>query len=547
MMPILTLLAPFRGALALSGLLGALASAATVALLAATSALLAEAERSVDMLAIFALLCLIAFGGNALTDVITNKAGQKLVAALRRSLAEGILAAPVDRLEHYRTHRLMPVLTGDIDAISDLAFLFAPLATAGAVILGCVAYLVWLAPALALAACLPLALGAGAVYAARARGMAGFWEARDGEDRLHASYRTLIEGARELRLSRSRRSELLEGRMAPTIETIRRVNTHAINIFVVANAAGSTLYFAVIAVVAALGARFGTWFGTQAPEVLTGFVLVLLYMKGPVDQVMQSLPALVRAQVSLRRVAELRETFAAVPDLLTDRKVGLGTSAFERLALRGVCYVYPREAGRASFSVGPLDFALEAGELVFLIGANGSGKTTLVNLLLGLYAPSQGAVYLNGDRIGAAERDAYRQHFSAVLSDYFLFDTLPAGAEATGAANQIARLGLGEKLSVEGGRLSTLDLSAGQRKRLALVHAWLEDRPVVVFDEWAADQDPQFRQIFYEELLPELKRRGKAIIAISHDDRYFYLADRLVRMDGGRVVAEHGTDGDQVE
>ncbi|MCK0209463.1 cyclic peptide export ABC transporter [Starkeya koreensis] len=523
------LLAPFALPLAAAGLLGALASAATVALLATTNSLLAQAERRPDELAVFGLLCLVAFGGNALADMLTNRAGQHLVARLRRSLAERILAAPLDALERYRTHRLMPVLTGDIDAVSDLAFLFAPLAIAGAVILGCVGYLVWLSPPLAFLVCALAGAGSVAVYATRLRGVAGFWQARESEDALHKSYRTLIEGARELRLSRNRRSELLDGAMAPTIETIRRVNTRAINVFVLANAAGSTLYFAVIALVAAGGA----WLQVEDAAVLTGTVLVLLYMKGPIDQIMQALPPLVRAQISLRRVAELNEAFAAGE--APGDEVPTATS-FGSLELSGVRYAYPAPADGEAFALGPLDLAVKAGETVFVVGSNGAGKTTLINLLLGLHAPQAGELRLDGRPVDAAGRDAYRQTFSAVLSDYFLFETLPAGADPDAARAHIDWLGLGGKLSVEGGRLSTLDLSSGQKKRLALVHACLEDRPVMVFDEWAADQDPRFRRMFYETVLPELKRRGRTLIVISHDDRYFHIADRLVRLEAGRIV-----------
>lgn len=102
----------------------------------------------------------------------------------------------------------------------------------------------------------------------------------------------------------------------------------------------------------------------------------------------------------------------------------------------------------------------------------------------------------------------------------------------------LKRLEIAHKVSIRDGSFTTTDLSTGQRKRLALINAWLEERPVLVFDEWAADQDPTFRRIFYTELLPELKRLGKTIIVISHDDRYFDVADRLVRMAAGKVVVE---------
>lgn len=167
----------------------------------------------------------------------------------------------------------------------------------------------------------------------------------------------------------------------------------------------------------------------------------------------------------------------------------------------------------------------------------------IVGALLGLYAPRQGEVVLDGVPVTARTRDDYRQLFTTVFSDFYLFEDLVAegGDAATvlpeAARPYLERLEIAHKVSVTDGVFSTLDLSTGQRKRLALVHAYLEGRPVLVFDEWAADQDPAFRHLFYTELLPELRDRGYLLVVISHDDRYFHLADRVVTMQAGRIAA----------
>jgi putative ATP-binding cassette transporter len=103
------------------------------------------------------------------------------------------------------------------------------------------------------------------------------------------------------------------------------------------------------------------------------------------------------------------------------------------------------------------------------------------------------------------------------------------------AARWLEALELAGVVHVRDGALSSVDLSRGQRKRLALLTALLEDRPIYVFDEWAADQDPHFKQVFYRQLLPELRARGKAVVVISHDDRFFDIADRLIELDGGQA------------
>jgi putative ATP-binding cassette transporter len=213
---------------------------------------------------------------------------------------------------------------------------------------------------------------------------------------------------------------------------------------------------------------------------------------------------------------------------------------FQRLELEGVTHRYHRETSDDVFTLGPVDLALRAGAVTFLIGGNGSGKTTLAKIVTGLYAAEGGRVLLNGQPVTDHEREAYRQLFSAVFSDFFLFDSL-LGIERLRRdqrANELlVALELDHKLSIRDGMFSTTSLSHGQRKRLALLVAYLEDRPVYVFDEWAADQDPAYKEIFYRTLLPELKARGKAVLVITHDDRYFGLADHCVKLESGRLVA----------
>ena len=153
--------------------------------------------------------------------------------------------------------------------------------------------------------------------------------------------------------------------------------------------------------------------------------------------------------------------------------------------------------------------------------------------------PQQGLLLHDGMVVKPEDRDRYRQLFSTIFSDYYLFDDLVYGTLPEAAGPHLQRLGIAHKVKLDGDRFTTTDLSTGQRKRLALVQAWLEQRPVIVTDEWAADQDPDFRRVFYEELLPELKAMGRTLIVISHDDRYFHVADRIVRMADGRIVENH--------
>ncbi|MDV7214177.1 ATP-binding cassette domain-containing protein, partial [Azotobacter beijerinckii] len=214
--------------------------------------------------------------------------------------------------------------------------------------------------------------------------------------------------------------------------------------------------------------------------------------------------------------------------------------AWQRLELRGVVYRYPGEGDEGGFDVGPLDVCIERGELLFLVGGNGSGKSTLARLLTGLYRPVAGQILLDGRPLDDTDWSAYRRLFSSVFTDFHLFARLlgPDGGEAEegGPDHWLQRLHLAHKVRHAGGRLLDTRYSQGQRKRLALLLAMLEERDILVLDEWAADQDPLFRRLFYRELLPQLKAQGKTVLAITHDDHYFDQADRLLKMDGGRLV-----------
>jgi len=535
---LLGLLKPYRLIVALAVGLGIVGGLCITLLLAHINNLLhAPGALTWGVVLAFAGICLLALCASIASDMGTNYVGQHVIARLRRDLGEKVLSAPIEQIERYRSHRLIPVLTHDVDTISDFAFSFAPLAISLSVTLGCLGYLAQLSWPMFLITALAILIGTGVQYIARIRGIRGFNAAREAEDEMQRHYSGVASGAKELRISRPRRQRMFNERITRTANFIRDTHIRSINIFVVAKSLGSMLFFVVIGLVLAL---------QQAqlisdPKVTSGFVLVLLYMKGPLEHLVTTLPIVSRAQIAFRRIAELSAKFSSPePHLLLDA-AEVPDRKISSLELRDVRFAFPPVEGAAPFALGPISLRVEQGDIVFIVGENGCGKTTLIKLLLGLYAPHQGEILLDGQPVTASNRDDYRQLFTTVFADYYLFDDLLQDGQALpeDAGKYLQRLEIAHKVQIRDGAFTTTDLSTGQRKRLALVNAWLEKRPVLVFDEWAADQDPTFRRIFYTELLPELKRLGKTIIVISHDDRYFDVADHLLRLrDGKRVEAE---------
>ncbi|WP_085690371.1 MULTISPECIES: cyclic peptide export ABC transporter [unclassified Pseudomonas] len=535
---VLGLLKPYRLVVVVSILLGMLGGVSVTALLATINkALNGATTPSTDVLLTFAGLCVAALLCSILSDIGTNHVGQHIIAGLRKALGEKVLLAPIEQIERFRSHRLIPVLTHDVDTVSDFAFSFAPLAIAFTVTLGCLGYLAYLSLPMFALLLVAIVIGTVVQYIARARGIKGFEQAREAEDELQKHYSAIAAGAKELRIHRPRRQRMFSQRIEGTADSICNTHIRSINTFVVAKTFGSMLFFVVIGLALALQSF---WLGTDK-AVLSGFVLVLLYMKGPLEYLVTTLPVVSRANIAFKRIAELAEQFSSPePHLLLRESAPASKTAVQQLQMHNVHYAFPPIKGSAAFELGPVNLNIAQGDIVFIVGENGGGKTTLIKLLLGLYAPQRGEVLLNGQVVDAKARDDYRQLFTTIFADYYLFDELVQGDQQVPAdtSRYLERLEIAHKVSIQDGVFSTTDLSTGQRKRLALINAWLEERPVLVFDEWAADQDPVFRRIFYTELLPELKSLGKTIIVISHDDRYFDIADQLVRMEGGRVVTQ---------
>jgi putative ATP-binding cassette transporter len=487
------------------------------------------------------LMIFIALGlGRMLTNVIAQVSlahfAQATTARLRQDLVRKILHVPLRHLEELGAARLLVTLTADIGEITQ-ATLSIPIFTVNAaVLIGGTVYLGWLSlPVLA-------AMGAFMIVGAITYRMlirAGFGHlsaARDGQDNLFRHFRALTEGVKELKLHRARREAFLAGDIATATEVCQRHNVAAEIRFIIAQNWNQLLLLALIGMILFLLPRMEH----VSPATLTGYIIATLYLMGPLAGLLGCISVFSRANVSLRKVEELGLALATSP--ADDRPVvatHAHTEPFESLELVGVMHHYHREREDDNFMLGPIDLAFRPGEVVFLVGGNGSGKSTLAKVITGLYPPAAGEIRLNGRVIDDLNRDDYRQCFSTVFADYFLFDRIvgvPSPAADERARVYLKRLHLDHKVTIRHGAFSTTQLSSGQRKRLALLCAYLEDRPFYLFDEWAADQDPFFKDVFYTQLLSELRAQGKAVLVITHDDKYFPFADRLVKLDYGKIT-----------
>jgi putative ATP-binding cassette transporter len=478
----------------------------------------------------FIALCAIMLGTEILSYRANSLVMQGAMADLRKSVVEKMLSAPIDVLERMQNHRVIVALNHDVQELTGffrgIPFVFVSLLTA----LACVGYLFIVSPRLAALAAIASAIPMYVFRRMLASAFQLFYAEHEARDALQKEYDQLILGSKELRLNRDRRLGFRKNRLFAKIEEVSELTRRNYNLFASAEAIDAASAFVTIGCLLAAQQYLG-----ERPETLGTFVVGLLYLRGPVNSVVGYLSTLGRAAASFQRIVKLRDDFAT-PEAFCDEpivhRMGVGT-----ILLSGITYEHRNEAGAVAFALGPIDLEIRRGETMFIVGENGSGKTTLVKLLLGLYRPASGEIRVDGELVTDDNRDDYRQHFSAVFFDYCLFDDVAVNQDNAEAANDyLARMDLSKKAAIVDGVFSTTALSAGQRKRLALVSAYAEGRPVMVLDEWAAEQDPTFRRAFYQEILPDLKRRGKTMICVSHDDRYFDAADRIVHISDGKIA-----------
>ena len=530
------------GTFALSVCFGLISGAANIGMLVFISRALTRDRRlsTETVIWIYMGLCALMPVTRFISEMVLNYLSQNAIFGLRMRLSRQILEAPLKHLEKIGSPRLYATLTEDILSIAS-ALMFLPVIFINAsVVVGCLFYLGWLSfNVLSVLLCFMI-VGVVSYQTLLLRSIRYQRRAREDMDILFKHYRSMTDGNKELKIHQGRREAFVTHLLESTARRLRKLNLSATALFTAAASWGQALFFILIGVVLFAVPIFED---LSTPVMIT-CTIVILYLMTPLSVTLNLLPSLTKANVALKKVELLGLS------LDTQRKNADATPVIEssspalnprwhRLELVDVTHTYHREQEDESFTLGPIDLQFRPGELVFITGGNGSGKTTLLKLITALYLPEGGEIRLDGERITPENVDAFREQFSVVFSDFHLFETI-LGIDKpeldAKAIHYLKQLHLENKVRYKDGNFSTTELSQGQRKRLALLTAYLEDRSIYIFDEWAADQDPHFKQIFYYELLPALKARGKTVLVITHDDRYFRIADRLIKLENGKLI-----------
>ena len=463
---------------------------------------------------------------------------EAIIHKLRVRLMDMIRHSELLELERIGRSRIVAAVTSDTAVLTQASNMLC-FTVQGAVLIFFVGLYVAYLSLVAFALTVVIVTGAGFIFhlknkrLAAQKGESAAWERR-----LFDRLVDFLDGFKEVRLNAARSDDLFDDALevSKTAANIKiRTQAETFKMIVTSQISMYVLLGAVVFVAPNLSDTLG---GSSIAKTTTA----LLFIVGACFGLVQAIPILLNANAAAGRIERLEAALHATV-IPTEGIAVAAPKRFERIEMHSITFRYVDKFSDTVFKIGPIDFSLRAGELVFITGGNGSGKSTFLRVLSGLYPPDSGEVLLDGRPVNNASRDEYRGLMSAIFFDYHLFQRLYGVADADPAEiNQLlTKFRLTDKTALTNGEFRTLDLSGGQRRRLALIVSMLEKRPIMILDEWTAEQDPEFRRKFYDELLPEMMRAGATIVVITHDDRYLdelHLPARRIRMDEGRIVEE---------
>jgi putative ATP-binding cassette transporter len=463
---------------------------------------------------------------------------EAIIHKIRLRLMDQIRHAELLALEKIGRSRIVAAITSDTAILTQASNMLC-FSVQGSVLIFFVAiYVAFLSLAAIATTIVVVGVAAAIFHFKNRRLIAEKQRSAEWEGRLFDRLTDFLDGFKEVRLNSARSTDLFDdslnvSRTAANIkiqsqaETFKLIVTSQISMYVLLGA------------VVFVAPQFSDSLGGPA---LTKTTTALMFIVGACFGLVQSIPVLLNANAAADRIEKLEAALRATGSS-PDEEDLVAPDHFDKIEMNGIVFRYTDRFSETAFKIGPIDFSLKPGELVFITGGNGSGKSTFLRVLAGLYPPDSGEIILDGEQVTANTRNQYRALMSAIFFDYHLFQRLYGihDLEADEVDRLLKQFRLSDKTGLTGGEFRTLDLSGGQRRRLALIVSLLEKRPILLLDEWTAEQDPEFRRKFYDELLPDLMRARATVVVITHDDRYLDELDlpaRKIRMDEGRIVDE---------
>ncbi len=469
-----------------------------------------------------------------LSSFMLAKLTQTIIHNLRVQLSTKILNAEYSAVEKNK-ERLLPMLTHDISTISVAINRFPGIVTGLTTVIGLFIYMIWLSPILFGFTIVVFGLTFIIVSFTLPLLKKYTHQARMKWDEVFVELEAVVKGIKELSLNQKLKHTFLDDQLTKKSDQEKdlKVKESVIN-SLLSRMTDVMLLFGIVILIFVI-------YSTQIVEfdLLGEFLLISLFTVSPLSSATGFLGNIKAIEVALNNIEEM-----GLKLVITDRRIHTldsDTSKPGTVELKGTTYTYYNDTEDDQFLLGPIELKIQPNEVIFIVGGNGSGKTTLSKLLLGLYKPQEGFIEYNGEKIDDSNINGYRDEFKAIFDDSYLFNKLLVQSKDLPeeyASNLIKEFRIDRKVSIKDGVFSTTRLSQGQTHRLRLISALMEDANIYLFDEWAANQDPSFKKIFYREIIPDLKRRGKTVIAITHDELYFDCADRVIKLRNGNLVEQ---------
>ena len=485
------------------------------------------------LLAMF-IVCLVLYNLTQYYNLTTSHSRiEATLDRVRVRLTRKVREADLLPLERIGRARVFASLNKEMETISQLGGPVVIAFQAAVLMVFTLLYIAWLSMTAFVVFCVGMTIACLVYYVNSKKLNEQLHEALNRENALFEVLTHMLDGFKEMKLNTARGDELF-ARAEALSESVADIKTRTQTDMAKRFIFSQSTWYVLLALIVFLVPIFSTTYS----EVVIKVTTAILFVIGPMTTLVSVVPLAASAEAAVENVYRLEESLDSAASGEPDDADTVRISDFSEIEFSDVRFGFSEKPDVSTFEVGPLNVKLRAGEMVFVYGGNGSGKSTFLNLLTTLYHPRAGSIKVDGKVLGRHNYAGYRKLISAIFSDYHLFDRPYVAQDVDpDTVDELFRLlEIEDKVRLENGRFTTTDLSTGQRKRLALLVCLLEDKPVFVLDEWAAEQDPEFRKKFYCELLPRFKQQGKTIIAVTHDEQYFDVADRVLRMDFGRFV-----------
>lgn len=453
---------------------------------------------------------------------------QEIYWNIRKKIISQILNAPVNKIKENK-NQIYSTLTSDVSNITNGSLLIIDFVSSIILIFCCFSYMAYISLSMFMISFAVICMAVG-IYIFRSKeSHKKFNISRDLEKNFIGFFNAILNGIKEININPVI-GEKIDAQFDEVMQKAKSSDKSAFIGYLNTQVIGQVLFYLLITFIIVYSSTL-----LKVPvESSISYIFVLLYILGPISMVMMVFPVMNKTIVSLHRLIHLMNELENTQRKEVSNKEFNIPIKFETLEYKGYSFSF----GENLFSIGPVDLKINKGEAVFIYGGNGSGKTTLFNTLLNIYEPNHGKVTLNGESIDLENLLSFKGLFSPVFSDFYLFDEIYGvdKVDINKANEYLEIFEIDKNVIIQNNKFSTVDLSTGQRKRLALINALLESKPILVLDEWAADQDPLFRQKFYKEIIPYILEKGFTIIAITHDDKYYSCADRLFKMEFGQLL-----------